>query len=169
MPGTMASWASPYTSGLASTTGRIEFVNLRTDCSLPVALHPFLRKRSYFPLIGSDQPMQGLAPCQSNTIKGALVSAFQAFSAQVGSRPWLDEPRQSLCQPSRLAKPRPRLDERWLPPAYPDNLFASKALRGWHLLASRPNHPKNGRIPATPRWKLRQPIHLVFHAWQNAR
>lgn len=63
VPGAMASWASPYTSGLATTTGRIEFVNLRTDCSLLVALHLFFRKRSYFQLIGSDQPMQGLTPC----------------------------------------------------------------------------------------------------------
>jgi len=39
---------------------------------------PFLPKRSYFPLIGSDQPMQGLAPCQSNTITAARVSTLRA-------------------------------------------------------------------------------------------
>jgi len=31
------------------------------------------------------------------------------------------------------------LDERWLPTAYPDNLFASKTLRGWHVLALADN------------------------------
>ena len=70
----MAFWASPLPSGLATTTGRIEFVSLRTDCSLPVALHLPFQERSYFQLIGSDQPMQGLAPCQSNTFTGAHVS-----------------------------------------------------------------------------------------------
>ena len=62
-----------------------------------------------------------------------IVSAFQAFSSREAIRPWLNEPRQSLCQPSGLRKPKPRLDERWLPPAYPDNLFASKTLRGWDV------------------------------------
>jgi hypothetical protein len=72
VPATMASWASPLPSGLATTTGRIEFVNLRTDCSLPVALHLLLRERSYYQLMGSDQPMSGLPPNRSNTITGAL-------------------------------------------------------------------------------------------------
>ena len=66
-------------------------------------------------------------------------------------RPWLDEPRQSVCQPVGLKKPKPRLDERWLPRAYPDNLFASKTLRGWHVLAlariSPGNRERIGELP----------------------
>jgi hypothetical protein len=38
--GTSVSWASPFTCGLATTTGRIEFVILRTSHSPPVAPHP---------------------------------------------------------------------------------------------------------------------------------
>ena len=59
VPGSMASWASPLASWLATTTGRIEFVNLRTDSSLPVALHPLLRERSCFQLPSSDQTREG--------------------------------------------------------------------------------------------------------------
>ena len=42
--------ASPLTSRLATATGRIEFVNLRTGRSPPVALHPASRRRSYLRL-----------------------------------------------------------------------------------------------------------------------
>ncbi len=42
---------------LATTTGRIEFVILRTSCSPPVALHPASRRRSYFQLQGSDNAL----------------------------------------------------------------------------------------------------------------
>src|SRR5262245_60390757 len=51
----MASWASPIGCGLATTTGRIEFVILRTDGSLPVALHLLSRERSYLQLMSPDQ------------------------------------------------------------------------------------------------------------------
>ena len=74
----MAFWASPLPSGLATTTGRIEFVILRTDCSLPVALHLLLRERSYLQLMDSDQSMKGLAPFQSNALTGALGPACRA-------------------------------------------------------------------------------------------
>jgi hypothetical protein len=47
-------WASPFAGRLATTTGRIEFVILRTSRSPPVALHPLSRGRSYFRLRGSD-------------------------------------------------------------------------------------------------------------------
>ena len=40
-------WASPLGSRLATTTGRIEFVILRTGRSPPVALHLLSRERSY--------------------------------------------------------------------------------------------------------------------------
>ena len=69
----MVSWASPLPSGLATATGRIEFVILRTVCSLPVALHLLLQERSYLLLMGSDQPMKGLAPFRSNAFTGALA------------------------------------------------------------------------------------------------
>jgi hypothetical protein len=78
----MASWASPLTSGLATTTGRIEFVNLRTDSSLPVALHLLLQGRSYFPLMDSEQPMKGLAPFRSNAFTGALAGTLRVPSAE---------------------------------------------------------------------------------------
>ena len=42
-----ASWASPIGSRLAATTGRIEFVILRTGRSPRVAPHPASRRRSY--------------------------------------------------------------------------------------------------------------------------
>jgi hypothetical protein len=50
-----ASWASPVPSRLATTTGRIEFLIVRTARSPPVASHPSLRRRSYFRLQSSDQ------------------------------------------------------------------------------------------------------------------
>src|SRR3990172_10258618 len=48
-------WASPLSSRLATTTGRIEFVILRTSRSPPAALHPLSRGRSYFRLRSSNQ------------------------------------------------------------------------------------------------------------------
>lgn len=48
--GTEASWASPFTSRLATTSGRIEFVILPTSGLSPVAPHPALRRRSYLRL-----------------------------------------------------------------------------------------------------------------------
>src|SRR5574340_1200928 len=53
-------WASPFPSGLATTTGRIEFVILRTSRSPPVALHPLSRGRSYFRLRSSSRDRDGL-------------------------------------------------------------------------------------------------------------
>ena len=47
-------WASPFTRRLAATTGRIEFVILRTSRSPPIALHPLSRGRSYFRLQSSN-------------------------------------------------------------------------------------------------------------------
>jgi hypothetical protein len=52
-------WASPFPSRLAATTGRIEFVILRTSRSPPVALHPLSRGRSYFRLQNSDPTSTG--------------------------------------------------------------------------------------------------------------
>jgi hypothetical protein len=48
------SWASPFPSRLATTTGRIEFVMLRTSRSPPVASHPASRRRSYVRLQSSN-------------------------------------------------------------------------------------------------------------------
>jgi len=56
----VASWASPLASWLATTTGRIEFVIiLRTGHSLPVALHPASRRRSYVQLQRSNPTLTG--------------------------------------------------------------------------------------------------------------
>jgi hypothetical protein len=74
---------------------------------------------------------------------------------RVVRRPWLDEPRQSLCQPVGLKKPKPRLDERWLPPAYSDNLVASKTMRGWEVLVVRDraaNAPGDAVVTASDVW-----------------
>ena len=48
-------WASPYSSWLATTPGRIAFVILRTDVSPPVALHPASRRRSYLRLQAGER------------------------------------------------------------------------------------------------------------------
>ena len=50
----IASWASHVASRLAATTGRIEFVNLRTGRSPPVAPHPASRRRSFVRIQSSD-------------------------------------------------------------------------------------------------------------------
>jgi len=52
-------WASPLPSRLATTTGRIEFVILRTSRSPPVALHPPSRGRSYCRLQSSNPTSTG--------------------------------------------------------------------------------------------------------------
>ena len=57
--GTRASWASPFPSRLATATGRIEFVILRTSSSSPVALHPASRRRSYLRLSRSGPTPSG--------------------------------------------------------------------------------------------------------------
>jgi hypothetical protein len=59
VPGLLASWASPFSSRLATATGRIEFVNLPTSSSPPVAPHAASRRRSYLRL---SRP--GLAPSE---------------------------------------------------------------------------------------------------------
>ena len=57
--GRKASWASPFTSKLAATTGRNVFVILRTGNSLSVALHLPSQERSYFQLMGPNQTHEG--------------------------------------------------------------------------------------------------------------
>jgi len=54
-----ASWALPLPSRLTTTTGRIEFVILRTGRSPSVALHPLSQGRSYFRLQSSNQTLTG--------------------------------------------------------------------------------------------------------------
>jgi len=56
-------WASSLSSRLATTTGRIEFVILRTGRSPPVALHPAFRRRSYVRLQSSN-----LTPTGTSTL-----------------------------------------------------------------------------------------------------
>src|SRR3990172_712879 len=52
-------WASPFPSRLATTTGRIEFVSLRTGRSPPVASHLSSRRRSYLRLQSSNPTPTG--------------------------------------------------------------------------------------------------------------
>jgi hypothetical protein len=47
-------WASPFPSRLTTTTGRNEFVILRTSRSPPVSLHPASQRRSYVRLQSSN-------------------------------------------------------------------------------------------------------------------
>ena len=47
-------WASPLASRLTTTTGRIEFVILRTNRSPPVAPHPVSRRRGYIRIQSSN-------------------------------------------------------------------------------------------------------------------
>ncbi len=62
-------------SRLVETSRRIEFVILRTDGSLPVALHPASRRRSYLLLRGLGLPRHGLTPCCYGAFAGALIPA----------------------------------------------------------------------------------------------
>ena len=79
-------WASPFTSKLAVTTGRIEFVipesspgqALRTSFSPPVAPHHTSRCRSYDRLQGGKRfPWRGLSPLWHCTLSGALVAIHE--------------------------------------------------------------------------------------------
>ena len=47
-------WASPLASRLTTTTGRIEFVSLRTNHSPPDAPHPVSRRRSFVRIQSSN-------------------------------------------------------------------------------------------------------------------
>ena len=66
---------SPRMSRLVATSRRIEFVILRTASSLPVALHPASRRRSYLRLRGLGLPRHGLSPCGYRAFTGALIPA----------------------------------------------------------------------------------------------
>ena len=66
---------SPRMSRLVATSRRIEFVILRTASSLPVALHPASRRRSYLQLRGLGLPRHGLSPCGYRAFTGALIPA----------------------------------------------------------------------------------------------
>ena len=63
---------SPSPSQLVAVPRRIEFVNLRTASSLPVALHPASLRRSYLQLRGLGLPRHGLPPCCVSALAGAL-------------------------------------------------------------------------------------------------
>jgi hypothetical protein len=67
--GTIASWASPFASKLATASGRIEFVILPTSSSSPVALHLASRRRSYLRL---SKP--GRAPSEDFHLTDSLRS-----------------------------------------------------------------------------------------------
>ena len=63
---------SLYPSELVAVPRRIEFVILRTACSLPVAPHPASLRRSYLQLRGLGLPRHGLPPCCVCALAGAL-------------------------------------------------------------------------------------------------
>jgi hypothetical protein len=54
------------------TTGRIEFVILRTSRSVSDGLHLPLRERSFVQLQVAESPWQGLAPCRFDPLENAL-------------------------------------------------------------------------------------------------
>jgi len=66
-------WASPWASRLATATGRIEFVSLRTGHSPAVALHLLSRERSYLPL-------QSLGPTLTRTFTSLIRCARKRTS-----------------------------------------------------------------------------------------
>ena len=82
--GSVASWASPLTSRLATTTGRIEFVILRTGRSPPVALHPASRRRSYVRLQSSDRTLTGTFTPQTHSTCRRTSSAFTRNLSRTG-------------------------------------------------------------------------------------
>jgi hypothetical protein len=69
---------------------------LRTASSLPVALHPASRRRSYFQLRGLGLPRHGLPPCCVCTLVSALGShmceRLQAFDFVMEKRPDMSGP-----------------------------------------------------------------------------
>ena len=66
---------SPRMSRLVVTPRRNEFTLLRTASSLPVALHPASRRRSYLLLRSLGLLRHGLTPCNLCTVTGALIPA----------------------------------------------------------------------------------------------
>jgi hypothetical protein len=75
-------WASPFTRGLATTTGRIEFVILRTGRSPPVALHLPSRGRSYPRLQSTDLTMTGtFTPLIQRAYRRTSAAIHRRFSA----------------------------------------------------------------------------------------
>jgi hypothetical protein len=96
----------------------------------------------------------------SKTLRGWHVLA-RPFAARLASRPWLDEPRQSLCQPSRLKKPKPG--------AMSDSchLTSNRPLEDWGKLI--------GDIPSAtarhPAISIRSCLHLPnrSHVWRTGK
>jgi hypothetical protein len=92
--GTLASWASPFASRLATASGRIEFVILPTSSSSPVALHPASGRRGYLRL---SKP--GHAPSEDFHLTDSLRS-------QAHWRAWEASPAKGICQRQRPATGR---------------------------------------------------------------
>jgi hypothetical protein len=67
------------TGRLATTTGRIEFVILRTGRSPPVALHPLSQERSHLRLQSSNQTLTGTSTLP---IRCAHRRTCRRFAAQ---------------------------------------------------------------------------------------
>jgi hypothetical protein len=85
-------WASPFPSRLATTTGRIAFVLLRTSRSPPVALHPASRRRSYLRLRGSDRTATRTCtlPIEA-TYKRTGTCVVRTAESNRGAGVWPDE------------------------------------------------------------------------------
>jgi len=101
--------ASPSPSRLAATYRRIEFVILRTEGSLPVALHPASRRRSYLQLRGLGLPRHGLSPCCVHAFTGALGAGLAreraAGAAEFGAGFNADSHAGTLPQGATAAMP----------------------------------------------------------------
>lgn len=85
-------WISPLASRLITASNRIGFVCLRPGSSFPVALHPFLRMRSYSSVRSAECLRQGLAPCYKRALEGAHPCGLVP---QVNQVRWLQRPRFS--------------------------------------------------------------------------
>jgi hypothetical protein len=100
-------WASPPYSRLATTTGRIEFVILRTGRSPPVAPHPASRRRSYVRLRSSNLTSIGTSTLLSqSTCKRAVMPSAYRRCARRGDGCRGASLRRKACFKNRGLAPR---------------------------------------------------------------
>ena len=73
-------WASPVACKLATASGRIEFVILRSGCSSPVALHLASRQRNYLRLRIGTSIREKLTSSCLNTLSIAQTGSVDPLS-----------------------------------------------------------------------------------------
>jgi len=135
VPGLLASWASPFSSRLATATGRIEFVNLPTSSSPPVAPHAASRRRSYLRL---SRP--GLAPSEDFHLTDSVRSQahWRAASLPPGKK-------HELFRASRVFQSA-SIRVRFSPPGWEARLFVRQ---GCLTLRNATQLPSGSGFPAS--------------------